>query len=249
MIKPCSLSWQREIDRTCDAFEQACRTDEPPRVEEYLLRVPNELRPVLLIELLKVQVELQRAAGQLPDWSDYAVRFPEYAAEVRQLDRWRQADPKRCDTDRDLAKPWMVHTQVRELCQMPDNVEVQFAKVDNGSLYEQGDVCVQPSRWEGLGLSLLECQAAGMPLVTTDAAPMNEYRPLRAVPAREQEWVSVYMNQPILSHNMDPGELAATLMDLYRTDIAAASRAARKHIEEYHNWETAVRILRERMRC
>jgi 1,2-diacylglycerol 3-alpha-glucosyltransferase len=36
------------------------------------------------------------------------------------------------------------------------------------------DVCLSPSRWEGLGLPLYEAVAFGMPTITNDAPPMNE---------------------------------------------------------------------------
>ncbi|MGI8460931.1 MAG: glycosyltransferase family 4 protein [Solirubrobacterales bacterium] len=36
------------------------------------------------------------------------------------------------------------------------------------------DVCVTPSRWEGLGLPLYEATAFGMPIVVNDNPPMNE---------------------------------------------------------------------------
>ena len=36
------------------------------------------------------------------------------------------------------------------------------------------DVCLSPSRWEGLGLPLYEAIAFGMPSITNDAPPMNE---------------------------------------------------------------------------
>ena len=45
----------------------------------------------------------------------------------------------------------------------------------HGQLYEQGDVAIQPSKCEGLGFMLLEAIAAGMPVITTDYPPMNEY--------------------------------------------------------------------------
>jgi 1,2-diacylglycerol 3-alpha-glucosyltransferase len=36
------------------------------------------------------------------------------------------------------------------------------------------DVCLAPSRWEGLGLPLFEATAFGMPIITNDDPPMNE---------------------------------------------------------------------------
>ena len=36
------------------------------------------------------------------------------------------------------------------------------------------DVCITPSRWEGLGLPLYEAMAFGQPVITNDDPPMNE---------------------------------------------------------------------------
>ena len=41
-------------------------------------------------------------------------------------------------------------------------------------LFASADVCLAPSRWEGLGLHLYEATAFGMPIVTNDNPPMNE---------------------------------------------------------------------------
>ena len=45
---------------------------------------------------------------------------------------------------------------------------------DHFALFESCDVCLAPSRWEGLGLHLFEAVEHGMPTITTDAPPMNE---------------------------------------------------------------------------
>jgi glycosyltransferase involved in cell wall biosynthesis len=51
--------------------------------------------------------------------------------------------------------------------------------VDNLSsvsdLYSIGDVCVQPSKMEGIGFMVLEPVCAGIPVITTDYPPMSEY--------------------------------------------------------------------------
>ena len=41
-------------------------------------------------------------------------------------------------------------------------------------LFAAADVCVAPSRWEGLGLHLYEALALGLPVITNDNPPMNE---------------------------------------------------------------------------
>lgn len=42
-------------------------------------------------------------------------------------------------------------------------------------LYHLGDVFVYPSRLEGIGLCIPEALACGLPVITTDNAPMNEF--------------------------------------------------------------------------
>ena len=41
-------------------------------------------------------------------------------------------------------------------------------------MFAAADVCLTPSRWEGLGLHLFEATALGLPIVTNDNPPMNE---------------------------------------------------------------------------
>jgi glycosyltransferase involved in cell wall biosynthesis len=41
-------------------------------------------------------------------------------------------------------------------------------------LMASADVCIAPSRWEGLGLHLYEATALGLPIITNDRPPMDE---------------------------------------------------------------------------
>jgi 1,2-diacylglycerol 3-alpha-glucosyltransferase len=41
-------------------------------------------------------------------------------------------------------------------------------------LFASADICLAPSRWEGLGLHLYESMALGLPVITNDNPPMNE---------------------------------------------------------------------------
>ncbi len=56
-------------------------------------------------------------------------------------------------------------------------VQVIDADLDTAEYREllwSADVCVAPSRWEGLGLHLYEATAAGLPIITNDRPPMDE---------------------------------------------------------------------------
>jgi glycosyltransferase involved in cell wall biosynthesis len=126
---------------------------------------------------------------------------------------------------------------------IPSNVELRPPPTDNARLYDEGDVCVQPSHWEGLGLQLLECQAAGLPLVTTDAPPMNEFAPLRTVPSREKELLRGMADHVLTAHKLSAEALAATLEPLYKADIRESSAEARAFIEREHSWNVVLPIF------
>ncbi|MFN0051272.1 MAG: glycosyltransferase [Planctomycetales bacterium] len=136
----------------------------------------------------------------------------------------------------------VVRTQRRRFPRMPANVEVLPETDEPSQLYEAGDVCVQPSYWEGLGLQLLESQACGLPLVTTDAAPMNEASPYRRLPCRAQR--VELAGRRWWAHRSDPAELARTLASLDQQEVSQASLAARRQIERRHGWPSALRSIR-----
>ena len=50
-----------------------------------------------------------------------------------------------------------------------------FKEIYNEFPYNKGDVYVYPSRLDGIGLTLLEALSYGMPCITTDCQPMNEF--------------------------------------------------------------------------
>ncbi len=139
---------------------------------------------------------------------------------------------------------FVVYSQTPSHYDLLKNMEWRTAPASNAELYDDGDICVQPSRFEGLGLPLLECQAAGLPLVTTNAPPMNEYEPLRTIPVSGSE-VVVVGDGPIPSQLMTPRDVVDTLLPLVDTDIHAASRQARDYIVRNHSWDSAVKQLRQ----
>ena len=59
---------------------------------------------------------------------------------------------------------------------LDDRVEVIISNcIKPADLYAVGDISVQPSKMEGIGFMVLEPACAGMPVITTDYPPMNEF--------------------------------------------------------------------------
>ena len=93
------------------------------------------------------------------------------------------------------------------------------------------DVCLSPTRWEGLGLPLYEAIAFGQPAITNDNAPMNEAIKdgvngllVSATPAGTAR-------SGIPAWSPDPGELAQAIEriadDRARSELAAGARELR----------------------
>lgn len=135
--------------------------------------------------------------------------------------------------------PWIIYSQAGGVRNPPPNVLVRPAVAEPRDLYREGDVCVQLSRWEGLGLPLLECQAAGLPLVTIDAPPMHEYRPWRTVPVRGWSLGCLAEAQPVAVPSVDLHAAAAILREAFETDISLASQEAHRYIRKHHSWPVA----------
>ena len=75
-----------------------------------------------------------------------------------------------------------VHTHLRNGDQ-PENYNLgnmiigkqNLSRCEMAILYQSADICLLPSKIEGLGLSFLEALGTGLPIITIDEAPMNEY--------------------------------------------------------------------------
>lgn len=54
-------------------------------------------------------------------------------------------------------------------------LEIINKTVTSPGLYHRGDIYVYPTRLEGIGLSIAEANACGMPVITTNNPPMSEF--------------------------------------------------------------------------
>jgi serine/threonine-protein kinase len=66
----------RRADQECDRFEAAWKAGQRPRIEDHLAAVPEAERPALLRELLQLEVDYRRLAGDLPQAEEFLARYP-----------------------------------------------------------------------------------------------------------------------------------------------------------------------------
>lgn len=80
--------------------------------------------------------------------------------------------------DKSLGARLVIHSQadLGELEQwLDEDIEVIRETVPAPGLYHAGDVYIYPTRLEGIGLTICEAISCGLPVITTDEAPMNEF--------------------------------------------------------------------------
>lgn len=73
-----------EFDRLCDDFQAGWSAGKRPAIETYLAGAPSRFHHCLLRELLALEVEARLAAGEVPNQTEYLVRFPSFAELVPQ---------------------------------------------------------------------------------------------------------------------------------------------------------------------
>ena len=143
--------------------------------------------------------------------------------------------------------PVIVYARADDVRSLPSNVELRNLPESNWQLYQEGDVCIQPSYWEGLGLPLLECQSAGMPLITTDHPPMSEHNPFATIPIDGDELVDISSKICITAPRLQPRDVARVMQRTHNTIIGTASRRAREFIETEHSWRVRGPQIRRKL--
>ncbi len=107
-------------------------------------------------------------------------------------------------------------------------------------LFASCDVCLGPSRWEGLGLFLYEAAAFGMPQITNDSPPMNEVVRDGVNGILTADVQDGTADSGIPSMKPDVGSLTAAIERIARPDewarLAEGARATREEL----SWERTV---------
>ena len=135
----------------------------------------------------------------------------------------------------------LIRSQAELPAGIPRNVTLLPAVEENHELFATGDVAIQPSYFEGTGLQMIETLASGMPLVSTDAAPMNELPLLRSI--RCDHRLGKVGGNPIQVSIPDSSDLARCMKECIGSDISEASIAARMHAEKVHSWPNAIETM------
>lgn len=125
---------------------------------------------------------------------------------------------------------------------LPSGISVELGNMpEPADLYRSGDIALQPSRYEGVGVSLVEAQATGMPVIAVNAEPMRDIVCGPLVPVEKTVKISV-MGKPIISSVPTIKGIVEAVASLRGKDISQLSRNARMFAEERFSWA----VLRDR---
>ena len=123
----------------------------------------------------------------------------------------------------------------------PHSFRIVEGTVPEEELFNEVDLMVQPSRYEGLGLQILESFAAGVPVLTTDAPPMADFIRRAYGADADQMLVKVASVKKVRTwsgdwpaHCADPDDMGRKIEGLLGKDLTAFSRAGRTYIEKHH---------------
>ncbi len=137
------------------------------------------------------------------------------------------------------APPLLVRAQkaIKEITgPLPPNVSMHFQNLGKASdLYAGADVAVLPSKYEGVGLSLIEAQACGLPVITTDMEPMRDIAPDHLVSGKVDK-IEIMQDHWVATCTPDPAAIADRVRGLMNKDISEASLAARVRVQERYSW-------------
>jgi 1,2-diacylglycerol 3-alpha-glucosyltransferase len=78
-------------------------------------------------------------------------------------------------TQVDLLKALLSQKEIIAELQASGSLCIEYKTVSAPGLYHLGDIYVYPSHLEGIGLTMAEALSCGLPLVTVDYPPMNEF--------------------------------------------------------------------------
>jgi glycosyltransferase involved in cell wall biosynthesis len=139
--------------------------------------------------------------------------------------------------------------RVGERVSADPRIEFHHETVGLPGLYHRGDVYVYPARKDGIGLTMPEAGAAGLPIIAPDAGPMNEFvvdgvngrlLPVDHWDQRRYYWPDCHVRP----------EAVRAAMQWYldhADELPARKQAARRYAEEHFDWARHAAVLGARL--
>lgn len=128
-------------------------------------------------------------------------------------------------------------------------IEILPPTKEKAEQYEDGDVLIAPAKYEGHFLVGLEAMASGMPVITTDAAPMNELfqKDRRLLVNVETKSPAGTVNPHCMSNIVSIEDLAQKIIWCATNDMQEISRRNRQVAEEEHSWKAKGEAWKKRI--
>jgi len=124
---------------------------------------------------------------------------------------------------------------------VPDNVTVIIKDLTRQELidyYYKADATVLPSKWETVGIPIIESLAAGVPVITCEVPPMNEFVRIGMNGYLCNVSMTKYPDITIYAAEVDPAELAKSMSNILNKDAyELLSKNSRYIVEELYDLE------------
>lgn len=126
----------------------------------------------------------------------------------------------------------------KDLSSKVDDPRVRYegSVTDYRDLYCEGDVFLMPQKFRATSLPIQEAMAAGMPVMTTNMKPFNEFCAFLLQPDFTEVLTGHPLRRPVLAHRVTPETIARAIDNIVGADIGDESRAARKYAESI-SWD------------
>jgi glycosyltransferase involved in cell wall biosynthesis len=130
---------------------------------------------------------------------------------------------------------FLIRSQVYFEAPRDSRVEIQFGDLPFDELYSKGDVFVFPHKFDGLSMPIQEAMAAGLPIISTNFYPHNEYlsKELLFEPETMTKIQMGAIFRQIDAAIISPVKLAEKIDELANKDVSEFSKLNRKQIEKW----------------
>jgi 1,2-diacylglycerol 3-alpha-glucosyltransferase len=138
--------------------------------------------------------------------------------------------------------------KARELADGDSRIEILLEdqpRAEHLRLFASCDVCLSPSRWEGLGLPLYEATAFGMPIITNDNPPMNEIVTDGVNGLLVGSHPDGETKSGLTAYGVDVDELAAAVERVGDAELRDRLAAGARRVREERSWDRTVTGMAE----